>query len=79
VTSDFIVGVLSTNGFVVTDARRARMFGIRTGDTIVSIDKHPPTGLLAVLLPLQRDPDRATVVVEIDRGGMRIVQSYRVR
>ena len=79
VTSVVISGILSVNGFVVTDAGRARALGIRTGDTIVSIDKHPPTGLLAVLLPLQRDPDRATVVVEIDRAGHRLVQSYRVR
>jgi hypothetical protein len=79
VTSVVISGILSTNGFVVTDAGRARSMGIRTGDTIVSIDSHPPTGLLAVLIPLQRDPDRATVVVEIDRGGNRLVQSYRMR
>jgi len=32
-----------------------------------------------VIVPLQRDPDRATVLVEIDRGGTRLVQSYRVR
>jgi hypothetical protein len=74
-----IEGVLSVDGFVVTNALRARSFGIRDGDTIVRVDGHPPTGLLAVILPLQRDPDRATVVVEIDRGSNRIVQSYRVR
>lgn len=79
VKSIMIEGILSANGFVVTNALRARSFGIRTGDTIVSVDRHPPTGLLAVILPLQRDPDRATVVLEIDRGGNRIVQSYRVR
>jgi hypothetical protein len=28
---------------------------------------------------LQRDPDRAAVVLEIDRGGTRLVQSHRVR
>jgi hypothetical protein len=79
VTSTMIEGVLSVDGFVVTNALRARSFGIRDGDTIVRVDGHPPTGLLAVILPLQRDPDRATVVVEIDRGSNRIVQSYRVR
>lgn len=79
VTSDFIEGVLGPEGFTVTAPRLAGRLGIRAGDVIVSIDDHPPTGLLAVVLPLQRDPDRATVVVEIDRGSHRLVQSYRVR
>jgi hypothetical protein len=79
VTSNLIEGVLSAEGFAVTDPRLAGRLGIRAGDMIVRIDDHPPTGLLAVLIPLQRDPDRATVVVEIDRAGNRLVQSYRVR
>ncbi|HSF07063.1 MAG TPA: SBBP repeat-containing protein [Methylomirabilota bacterium] len=79
VTSDLIEGVLSAEGFAVTDPRLAGRLGIQAGDMIVRIDDHPPTGLLAVLMPLQRDPDRATVVVEIDRAGNRLVQSYRVR
>jgi Beta-propeller repeat len=79
VTSELIEGILSAEGFTVTDPRLAGRLGIQAGDMIVSIDDHPPTGLLAVLIPLQRDPDRATVLVEIDRGGKRLVQSYRVR
>jgi hypothetical protein len=79
VTSDLIEGVLSADGFSVTDPRLAQGLGIQAGDTVISVDAHPPTGLLAVLVPLQRDPDRATVVVEIDRNGHRLVQSYRVR
>jgi hypothetical protein len=79
VSSDLLEGVLGSNGFTVTDPRRAGRLGIQAGDVIVSIDDHPPTGLLAVLVPLQRDPDRATVVVEIDRASRRLVQSYRVR
>jgi hypothetical protein len=79
VTSNLIEGVLSAEGFAVTDPRLAGRLGIQAGDMIVRIDDHPPTGLLAVLIPLQRDPDRATVVVEIDRAGNRLVQSYRVR
>jgi hypothetical protein len=79
VTSDLIEGVLGPEGFTVTEPRLAGRPGILAGDLIVSIDDHPPTGLLAVVLPLQRDPDRATVVVEIDRGSHRLVQSYRVR
>ncbi len=79
VTSGLIEGVLSAEGFAVTDPRLAGRLGIQAGDMIVRIDDHPPTGLLAVLMPLQRDPDRATVVVEIDRRGNRLVQSYRVR
>jgi putative ABC transport system substrate-binding protein len=33
----------------------------------------------AAITTLQRDPDRAAVVLEIDRGGTRLVQSHRVR
>ncbi len=79
VTSDLIEGVLGPEGFVVGDARLAADLGIEAGDTIVSIDAHPPRGLLAVMSAVQRDPDRATVLVEIDRGGTRLVYSYRVR
>ena len=79
VTSELIEGVLSTKGFVVTDPRRARAFGIEAGDTIVRINGYLPTGLLAVLTTLQRDPDRAAVILEIDRNGARLVQSHRVR
>ncbi|MGH7308335.1 MAG: SBBP repeat-containing protein [Candidatus Rokuibacteriota bacterium] len=79
VSSDLIEGTLGADGFVVTNPRHARGLGLQAGDTIVSIDAHPPTGLLAVVLLLQRDPDRSTVVVEIDRGGTRLVQSHRVR
>jgi len=38
-----------------------------------------PTGLVAVLTTLHRDPDQAAVVLEIDRNGTRLVQSHRVR
>jgi hypothetical protein len=32
-----------------------------------------------VFTALQRDPDRATVTVEVDRGGTRLRQVYRMR
>ncbi len=79
VTSELIEGILSADGFVVTDPRRTRALGIEAGDTIVRVNGYPPTGLVAVITTLQRDPDRATVVLEIDRTGRRLVQSYRVR
>ena len=79
VTSQLIEGILSADGFVVTDPRRARVLGIEAGDTIVRVNGYPPTGLVAAITTLQRDPDRAAVVLEIDRGGIRIVQSHRVR
>jgi hypothetical protein len=79
VTSELIEGILSTDGFVVTDPRRARALGIEAGDTIVRVNGYPPTGLVAAITTLQRDPDRAAVVLEIDRGGTRLVQSHRVR
>jgi Beta-propeller repeat len=79
VTSELIEGILSAKGFLVTDPRRARAFGIEAGDTIVRVNGYPPTGLVAAITTLQRDPDRAAVVLEIDRGGTRLVQSHRVR
>jgi len=79
VTSELIEGILSTDGFLVTDPRRARALGIEAGDTIVRINGYPPTGLVAAITTLQRDPDRAAVVLEIDRGGTRIIHSRRVR
>jgi Beta-propeller repeat len=79
VTSELIEGVLSAKGFVVTDPRRTRAIGIEAGDTIARINGYPPTGLIAVIIALQRDPDRAAVVLEIDRGGTRLVRSHRVR
>jgi S1-C subfamily serine protease len=79
VRSELIEGVLGADGFVVTDPRLTRGLGIEAGDTIVSVGGRPPRGLLAVLSAVQRDPDRATVLVEIDRGGTRLVHSYRVR
>lgn len=78
-TSDLIEGILSPKAFQVTAPRAASALGIAAGDVIVSVDGHPPRGVLAVLTAVQRDPDRATVLVEIDRDGTRLVQVYRVR
>jgi hypothetical protein len=72
-------GVLGPEGFAVTESRLAGDLGIEAGDTIVSIDAQPPRGLLAVMTAVQRDPDRATVLVEIDRGRTWLVYAYRVR
>jgi hypothetical protein len=79
VTSELVEGVLSADGFVVTDPRRAQALGIEAGDKIVRVNGYPPTGLVAAIATLQRDPDRAALVLEIDRGGARLVQSHRVR
>jgi membrane-associated protease RseP (regulator of RpoE activity) len=79
VTSDWIEGVLGPEGFRVTAPRAASELGIAAGDIIVSVDGHPPRGVLAVFTALQRDPDRATVTIELDRSGTRLVQVYRVR
>jgi hypothetical protein len=79
VTSDWIEGVLGPEGFRVTAPRAAAALGIAAGDVIVSVDGHPPRGVLAVFTSLQRDPDRATVTIEVDRSGTRLRQVYRVR
>jgi S1-C subfamily serine protease len=79
VTSVWIEGVLGPEGFRVTAPRAAAELGIAAGDVIVSVDGHPPRAALAVFTALQRDPDRATVTVEVDRGGTRLRQVYRMR
>jgi hypothetical protein len=79
IASGFIAGTLGPEGFSVTDPRLGGALGIQPGDIIVGINGHPPRHVLAAVSEVQRDPDRATVVVEIDRAGGRIVQSYQVR
>jgi hypothetical protein len=79
VTSEVIEGILGADGFVVTDPRLAGALGVEAGDTIVRVNGHPPAGIVAAMSTVQRDPDRAALVLEIDRGGTRIIQSHGVR
>jgi hypothetical protein len=79
VTSEAVDGILTDQGFLVTDPKLAEAAGIEAGDIIVTVQGHPVSALHAVMLALRRDPDRRTFVVEIDRRGARITQTYRLR
>jgi membrane-associated protease RseP (regulator of RpoE activity) len=72
-------GVLTAEGFTVTDPKLAGAAGIQAGDTIVKINGAPVGGSLAGLLAMRRDPDQRTIVVELDRRGMKLIQTYQIR
>jgi hypothetical protein len=45
----------------------------------VKINGAPVGGSLAGLLAMRRDPDQRTIVVELDRRGMKLIQTYQIR
>jgi hypothetical protein len=72
-------GILTDEGFTVTDPKLSKNAGIQVGDTIRSVNGFPVRQAHAALLAMRRDPDRATIEVEIDRRGARLVQVYVLR
>jgi hypothetical protein len=80
IESDLADGVLTAQGFTVIEAKAAAAFGVAGGDRIVAINGYPPAGgALASLVMMQRDPDRRTIEVELDRGGASLRRSIMVR
>jgi C-terminal processing protease CtpA/Prc len=72
-------GVLTSEGLTVTDPKLSAEAGIQVGDTIRSINGFPVRQAHVALLAMQRDPDRGTVELLIDRQGMRLTQVYVMR
>jgi hypothetical protein len=73
-------GVLTSEGFTVTEPKAAAELGIASGDRIVSINGYPPAGGAFVSFVLmQRDPDRKTIKIQLDRAGVRMQRSMTVR
>jgi membrane-associated protease RseP (regulator of RpoE activity) len=73
-------GVLTTEGFTVTEPKAAAELGITSGDRIVSINGYPPAGgAFASFVLMQRDPDRNTIKIQLDRGGVRMQRSMTIR
>jgi hypothetical protein len=72
-------GVLTNQGLTVTDPKLSALAGIQAGDTILSINGFPARQAHVALLAMQRDPDRGTVELQIDRQGMRLTQVYVMR
>jgi membrane-associated protease RseP (regulator of RpoE activity) len=71
VESDLANGILTSEGFTVTEPKVAAAVGITGGDRIIAINGYPPAGgVLASFLLLQRDPDRNTFNIRLSRGGV---------
>jgi hypothetical protein len=82
--ADFTTAVYSTFlGGSGDDAGRSLAVdtvGIAGGDRIVAINGYPPAGgAFASFLLMQRDPDRNTVTVHLDRRGVRMERVIVVR
>jgi len=80
IESDLADGILTADGFTVTEPKVAAAVGITSGDRIVAINGYPPAGgAFASFLLMQRDPDRNTITVQLDRGGVRMERAISVR
>ena len=80
VASDLADGILTADGFTVTDPKLTEAVGIAGGDRIVAINGYPPAGgAFASFLLMQRDPDRNTITVRLDRRGVRLERVIVVR
>src|SRR5262249_1097633 len=80
VASDLADGILTAEGFTVTDPKLTAAVGIAGGDRIVAVNGYPPAGgAFASFLLIQRDPDRNTVTVHLDRRGVRMERVIVVR
>ena len=80
VESELVDGILTVDGFTVTEPKLAAAVGITGGDRIVAINGYPPAGgAFASFLLMQRDPDRNTITVRLDRRGMRMERAIVVR
>ena len=75
-------GVLTGQGFTVTIPRLAERAGIEVGDTILSVNGQSVDGfpsLYRIFRAIRRDPALPMVEMELDRGGTRIMKTYRIR
>lgn len=80
VESDLANGILTSEGFTVTEPKVAAAVGVTGGDRIIAINGYPPAGgALASFLLLQRDPDRNTFDIQLNRGGIRMGRAIVVR
>jgi hypothetical protein len=79
ISSEAGEGLLLEEGLAVVDPKLSRLAGIEPGDVILKVNGYSVTGAYVALLDMRRDPDRSTVQVELDRGGTKVTQLYRLR
>ena len=80
IESDLADGILTADGFTVTEPKAAAALNITGGDRIVTINGYPPAGgAFASFLLLQRDPDRNSFDIQLERGGIRMGRAIVVR
>jgi hypothetical protein len=80
IESDLADGILTADGFTVTEPRAAAAFDIASGDRITGINGYPPAGgAFASVLLIQRDRDRNTLEIELERDGSRLRRTIVVR
>jgi hypothetical protein len=80
IESDLADGILTADSFTVIEPKAAAAVGIASGDRIIAINGAPPAGgAFASVLMMQRDPDRKTFEVELERDGVRMRRTIVVR
>ena len=80
IESNLADGILTSDGFTVTAPKVAAALGIEGGDRIRSINGYPPLGGgFASFVLMLRDPDRNTLDLRLDRGGVPMRRAIVVR
>ena len=82
ITSAASDGVLTGQGFTVTAPKLAERAGLEIGDTILSVNGQFVNGfpsLYRIFRAVRRDPDLQTVEMELERQGVRMMKTYRIR
>jgi membrane-associated protease RseP (regulator of RpoE activity) len=81
INSQAVDGVLTRQGFTVTDPKYAERAGIQAGDTIVRVNGHRVEGfasLYAISQDLRRDIAQPAIRVEIQRQNIILTKTYRL-
>ncbi len=82
-TSPLVDGTLNRRGFTVTNSKVAQAFGLQAGDTVLSLNgravNSPLNAWWAFQEILIKQRSVATLHLEIERGGARVLNEYQIR
>lgn len=82
-TSPLMDGTLHRRGFTVTNSKVAQAFGLRAGDTVLSLNgravNSPLNAWWAFQEILIKHRSVATLHLEVEREGARVVNKYQIR